>query len=152
MEAKPRVRSIALLNSSVMTANENMSYHTKKISPEDARAMLHRGASSGNQYSVVSYVNHPSTARLMERTLGIPVPLSKEDYYAKPGEVALCFKFESRIPWGKELSDEELDAMKYSYLLVYHTDLWAEDEFDVIIGDNAECDDESEAKRARAEA
>ena len=141
-----KVESIALLNSTVMTSNEDMSYHTKKISTEEARAMFQADPSTGHQYKVVSYVNHPSTARLMERTLGVPVPLSQEGYYAKPGDVALCFKFESRIPWGKELSDEELDAMKYSYFLVYHTDLWADDEMDVIIGDTA-----GDAKRARAE-
>lgn len=130
-----QIKTIALLNSMVMTSEEDMSYHAYKISKKQAKEMLHDTSPPLNEpYTVKSYVNHPSTARLMERDLGIDVPLSGEAYCAKPYEAALCFKVKSRIPWGKELSEQELDALEYSYFLVWHTPLTDEDYIECIIG------------------
>jgi hypothetical protein len=106
---------LALLNTSIVTSDG--SYRLTTISPGDARDMaqayLHRGE------GIESYIGHQSTADMMNKILGIPVPVSRDLFSQQRSQHALVFKLNGRQTVDRELGLEELEAIGYTFKTLY---------------------------------
>jgi hypothetical protein len=102
---------ITLLNTSIITAEGTHSL--KKVSLEEACKLV-TGA------IINSAIGHEATAKIMDTLLGIEVPVNRQAYQSKPGDVALVFKLKGRPPEGKILTVEEMDAIGYEFFVLTH--------------------------------
>lgn len=102
---------ITLLNTSIITAEGTHSL--KKVSLEEACKLV-TGA------IINSAIGHEATAKIMDTLLGIEVPVNRQAYQSKPGDVALVFKLKGRPPEGKILTVEEMNAIGYEFFVLTH--------------------------------
>lgn len=102
---------VALLNTSIITAEGTHSL--KKINLEEACKLV-TGA------IINSAIGHEATAKIMDTLLGIEVPVNRQAYKSKPGDVALVFKLNGRPPEGKILTVEEMEAIGYEFYVLEH--------------------------------
>lgn len=104
-------RVVTLLNTSIITAEGTHSL--KKVSLEEACKLV-TGA------VINSAIGHEATAKIMDTLLGIEVPVNRQAYQSKPGDVALVFKLKGRPPEGKILTVEEMNAIGYEFFVLTH--------------------------------
>jgi len=66
----------------------------------------------------ISAVGHQSTAALLTQLLGLPVEANRIQVSLGPGDQAVVFQLLTRLPEGAVLGKEELENLKYQFLLV----------------------------------
>lgn len=87
----------------------NGTYRLSDISVEKAREILADG-------NFVSAIGHESTANIISTVLGIEVPMNRVN--DNPGDLAVCFKLNSRPKEGSILSYEDLVEIGFSWKLL----------------------------------
>lgn len=107
---------LVLLNTASVTTDGVFKVGTLKLS--DAIKIVNLHASSSPEL-IESAVSHPATAKIMEELLGVPVPVSRQMFEQKIGQLALCLKLNARPEPGKELSREELIDIGFSFKAIY---------------------------------
>jgi hypothetical protein len=65
-----------------------------------------------------SVVGHEATARLLSELLGVTVAYNRERYILSPGDCVVCAVLRDRIPEGKVLSKEEIQAVGIDWWMV----------------------------------
>ena len=104
---------LALLNTSIITSDEG-TYHIRPISTSEARSLV-------QTKKTISAIGHQATADVMTTLLGKRIPVNRIKFAQQPGQVALVFKLQDRIPEGKILIIEEIDQIGYRFLLLTRT-------------------------------
>jgi hypothetical protein len=66
----------------------------------------------------VSAIGHASTAAFLAERLGIQVPENRINVAVEPGVLLYVVQIKGRLPEGKVLSGEEIEAMPVEYWLV----------------------------------
>ena len=99
----------ALLNTSIITT-EGM-YHLYEISLEEARKIA-------RENELDSAIGHESTAKIMSTLLGVEIPVNRQLFVQKVGQIALVFKLNGRPAEGKILSVEEIEAIGYKWQIL----------------------------------
>jgi hypothetical protein len=66
----------------------------------------------------VSAVGHPATASFLSQRLGFDVPFNRIDVAIEPGMFLYVAQAKGRLPEGKVLSEEEMQAVEVQYWLV----------------------------------
>ncbi|TFI51027.1 DUF1874 domain-containing protein [Mastigocladus laminosus UU774] len=97
---------VTLLITSILTNDGTYKLHT--IDLATARLLC-----AGN--TVESAIGIAQTCDLLTELLGFDVPVNRQQYSQQPGEIALVFRLNARIPEGKVLTREELDEIGYSF-------------------------------------
>lgn len=86
----------------------------RRISIEEARSIV---SSAG---SVVSYIGHEPTARLLTQLLGVEVAVSRAAYVPSEGDVALVFRLRQRLQAPAtekgDVRPEDLEVLLVKYL------------------------------------
>jgi hypothetical protein len=100
---------IALLNTSIATIDGT--YTLETITLDQAKELI-----EGKE--TISAVGHGPTARLMTDMLGIDVPENRIEFEQQPGQTALVFKLNRRLPEGKILSREEIESIGYVFKIL----------------------------------
>jgi hypothetical protein len=100
---------IALLNTSIATIDGT--YTLETIALDQAKELI-----EGKE--TISAVGHGPTARLMTDMLGIDVPENRIEFEQQPGQTALVFKLNRRLPEGKILSREEIEEIGYKFQIL----------------------------------
>ena len=90
----------------------NGTYRLSDISVEKAREILADG-------NFVSAIGHESTAQIISTVLGIEVPMNRVNAsFDNVGDLAVCFKLNSRPKEGSILSYEDLVEIGFSWKLL----------------------------------
>ena len=90
----------------------NGTYRLSDISVEKAREILADG-------NFVSAIGHESTANIISTVLGIEVPMNRVNAsFDNIGDLAVCFKLNSRPKEGSILSYEDLVEIGFSWKLL----------------------------------
>lgn len=90
----------------------NGTYKLSDISVEKAREIL-----ADNNF--VSAIGHESTANIISTVLGIEVPMNRVNAsFDNVGDLAVCFKLNSRPKEGSILSYEDLVEIGFSWKLL----------------------------------
>lgn len=106
---------LAILNFSIVTSDGT--YLLESITPERA-CWLAKAAVGTEGDGLDSAVGHESTARILSTILGVDVPVNRQLFAQEAGQQALIFKLNGRPEPGKELSQEELEAIGFSFKLL----------------------------------
>jgi hypothetical protein len=109
------MHKLAILNTSIVTADG--SYTLESITPESA-LYLARSAVGAEGAGIDSAVGHESTAQILSTLLGVEVPVNRQLFAQQVHQQALIFKLNGRPEPGKELSQEELEAIGFSFKLL----------------------------------
>lgn len=109
---------LAILNTSIVTADG--SYTLESITPERA-CWLAKSAVGAEGGGLDSAVGHDATAAILTTLLGVEVPVNRQLFAQEPGQQALIFKLNGRPEPGKELSQDELEAIGFSFKLLTRT-------------------------------
>jgi len=96
--------TIYILNSPILTSFGRYVY--RPITVDEARSLL---LAEG----FISAVGHEATANFISQILGVSIPANRVSVAMKPGDKALVFQLLTRLPEGKILSFEELQAVPY---------------------------------------
>jgi hypothetical protein len=98
--------SVYLLSSPVIDPAEvPLTILVQELAASEARKWLAPGFESA--------VGHASTASLLSRLLGMPVPQNRIAVKLRPGDKVVALKLEGRLPEGHVLSDEELGTVPF---------------------------------------
>ena len=90
----------------------NGTYRLSDISVEKAREILADG-------NFVSAIGHESTAQIISTVLGMEVPMNRVNAsFDNVGDLAVCFKLNSRPKEGSILSYEDLVEIGFSWKLL----------------------------------
>lgn len=73
-------------------------------------------------YGHKSAVGHESTAEILSLLLGVEILPNRVMYSQQPGDVALVFKLNGRVPEGAILSVEAIEEMGFSFGLLERVD------------------------------
>jgi hypothetical protein len=95
--------TVYILNSPILTSFGRYTY--RPISVDEARSILAEG--------FISAIGHEATANFLSNLLGINIPTNRVNITMKPGDKALVFQVLTRLPEGRVLSVEELQAVPY---------------------------------------
>jgi hypothetical protein len=95
--------TVYILNSPILTSFGRYTY--RPISIDEARMLLAEG--------FISAIGHEATANFISQILGINVPVNRIAISMRPGDKALVFQLLQRLPEGRVLSFEELQAVPY---------------------------------------
>lgn len=96
---------VAILNTSILTQFGAFTYRQVDI---DAARQAVEG-------EILSAVGHDATAEILSTLLGRAIPVNRIKYEQPIGEPALVFKLRGRIPEGKILTVEEIEAIGYDF-------------------------------------
>lgn len=99
---------IYILNAPILTSYGQ--YDFEKISIEVARKILRR--------PFVSAIGHESTALILTKLLGIPIPVNRIAIKMQPGDIAVVFRILTRLQEGKILTEEEIKKVPYEFSLL----------------------------------
>lgn len=91
-----------LMNSTAIVRQGLYSY--KHISPETARRLIRSGR-------FISAIGHSGTAEMLSEWSGIHVPANRINVMLERGDIALVVKIETRLPEGKVLDKNEIEAL-----------------------------------------
>lgn len=100
---------IGILNCAICT--DVGEYSFKKSSLEEVKELL-------KENNFVSAIGHKSTAEVLTELVGIDIPMNRIQFKQKLGQTAIVFKLLDRIPEGKVLSKEEIEAIGYEFCLL----------------------------------
>lgn len=90
----------------------NGTYRLSDISIEKAREIL-------ADKDFVSAIGHESTAQIISKVLGMEVPMNRVNAsFDNVGDLAVCFKLNSRPKEGAILSFEDLQEIGFSWKLL----------------------------------
>jgi hypothetical protein len=67
---------------------------------------------------LVSAVGHESTAEVLSTLLGVRVKFNREAIKLDKGDVVIVFQLLDRLPEGKILTSDEIQALKYKFYVV----------------------------------
>jgi hypothetical protein len=95
--------TVYVLNSPVLTSFGRYVY--RPITVDEARMLLAEG--------FISAIGHEATANFISQILGVSIPVNRIAITMKPGDKALVFQLLQRLPEGRVLSFEELQAVPY---------------------------------------
>jgi hypothetical protein len=101
---------ITILNTSILTNFGQFEF--TKIDLDNAKTIIQEAD------EVVSAVGHQATAEILTELLGINIPMNRIQYSQTPGDSALVFKINGRIPEGKILSREDIDQIGFQFGLL----------------------------------
>lgn len=87
-------------------------YEFKKISVEEAKNL------ASSTYNFTSAVGHQGTAELLSTLLGVEIKFNRIKITMAPGDRAIVFKLNTRLPEGRVLSKEELAELDYEFGLL----------------------------------
>ena len=73
-------------------------------------------------YGHKSAVGHESTAQILSTLLGVEVLTNRVMYSQQPGDIALVFKLNGRVPEGAILSVGAIEGMGFSFGLLERVD------------------------------
>jgi hypothetical protein len=111
-----KIVKLAILNTSIVTSDGT--YTVESLTPERALSLV-RWAIGGD--GIDSAVGHPMTAGILTALLGVDIPVSRQLFAQETGQQALVFKLNGRPEPGKELSQEELEAIGFQFKLLTRT-------------------------------
>lgn len=111
-QGSKRTPSISLLNTAIITTPGK--YNITEFPVEAANLFLR----NYDPTLIVSYVGHEATATAMSQLLGIPVSVSRAQFFHKPGQLAIALKLRGRLAEGKILNREELEEIGYDIWLM----------------------------------
>lgn len=97
---------ITLLNTSILTSFGSHVY--EQIDLAEAKAMV-----THNDWQ--SAIGHESTAWVISKLLSIDCPVNRISYIQQPGDIALVFKLNGRAQEGRIMSQDEIEAMGYTW-------------------------------------
>lgn len=100
---------LALLNTSIVTTPGE--YVLKDITLEEARKMV-------LENELDSAIGHDATSKVMTALLGVEVPVNRQMFCQQPGQKALVFKLNGRLPEGKILTVEEIQEIGYKFQIL----------------------------------
>lgn len=109
---------LAILNTSIVTTDGT--YTVESITPERALSLV-RWAIGPEGDGIDSAVGHPSTAQILTTLLGVEVPVSRQLFAQQVGQQAVAFKLNGRPEPGKELNQEELEEIGFTFKLLTRT-------------------------------
>ncbi len=105
---------LAILSTPIITADG--AFTARTIGDEEARALV------AEAEGVDNYVGHPSTAQLLTHALGVELEVARGQFAQQPGQNALAFKVNGRLPQpGTELSREDLERIGWTFKLIIRT-------------------------------
>ena len=93
-----------ILNTPILTAYGDFRFDGP-ITPDEARNRLAQG--------FVSAVGHEASASFLTTLLGVDVPCNRISVTMQPGDAALVIRLNARLPEGKLLSAEEMQAVNF---------------------------------------
>jgi len=96
---------LAVLNTSILTADGI--YRLRTVSLDEALVLVDLAT------GLDSAVGHAATAAILTELLGTEVPVHRQLFVQKPGQLALVFKMKGRPEEGQILSRDEIEAMGY---------------------------------------
>jgi hypothetical protein len=105
---------LTLLNTSIVTSYGTFCY--ERLSLDEARQLVREFQQQGK--TIRSAIGHQSTADLLSRLLGFPVPVNRTEFEQTRDDAALIFKPKKRVSEGQILSREELEALGYEFGLL----------------------------------
>jgi hypothetical protein len=111
--ARPTGR-LGILNTSVLTADGD--FTLKTITLEQARGLVTKAM------GIDSAVGHESTARILTTLLGVEVEMNRQTFTQMPGQSCLVFKLNGRPEPGRELSEEEVQQIGFSFKVLTRVD------------------------------
>ncbi len=100
---------VTVLNTSIITTHGEYKY--EPLTLEGALSIMRDQAYATQP--VQSAIGHESTAKIVERLLGEPMPVCREQYVQPVGAKAIVFKLRGRPPEGKILSAAEIEEIGY---------------------------------------
>ena len=103
------VRVVIASSFSVNMLSNSATIAFQKLSLSLAKEFINFVKSRGIE--VVSIVGHKSTADLLTRLLGVNVPTNRISYSMSTKDIMLVFTVPFRLPEGKVLSNNELEAV-----------------------------------------
>ncbi len=103
------MQPVLILNCAIITAHGNYSYQS--IPVKDAKTLI-------NTRGFTSAVGHEATAKILSEILETEIPQNRIQAKQQPGQEALVFSMNQRIPEGKILSREEIEEIGYSLNLL----------------------------------
>ncbi len=103
---------LGLLNTTIATCDGVFQVNT--ISLEQAIEIVQEYGDD-----IDSAIGHTSTAQIMSTLLGIEIPVNRQQFVQKPGQIALVFKLKGRPEEGKILTVEEIEAIGYEFKTMY---------------------------------
>lgn len=112
---KPDDVPLALLNTSIVTEDGDYSLHT--ITLDKARELVQE---YGGQLD--SAIGHDATAKVMTDLLGVNVPVNRQMFSQQVGQQALVFKLHGRLPEGRILTVDEIEAIGFDFKLLERLD------------------------------
>lgn len=65
-----------------------------------------------------SAIGHDATSMVMTALLGVEVPVNRQMFCQQPGQKALVFKLNGRLPEGKVLTVEEIQEIGYKFQIL----------------------------------
>jgi hypothetical protein len=99
---------LGVLNTSIATSDGIYSLRT--IDLNEATALVQQAQESDG---IDSAVGHAATAEVLSHLLNVDVPVNRQQFAQLPGQKALVFKLNGRIPEGQILDLEQINAIGY---------------------------------------
>lgn len=65
-----------------------------------------------------SIIGHDATAKVMTALLGVDVPVNRQMFSQQVGQQALVFKLNGRLPEGKVLTVDEIEAIGFEFKIL----------------------------------
>ena len=100
---------VLVMNTTILV--EDGLFRLHQISLEEAKAIV-----SSNE--ILSGIGHESTAEIITDLLGVQVPMNRINCGQAPGQIALCFKLNSRPKEGAILDKATIEEIGYSFKLL----------------------------------
>lgn len=95
---------VYILNSPVLTDWGRYDFEPATLS--EVKALMRNG--------YVSAVGHEATAMFLSKLTGSLIPVNRVPITMRSGDVAIVFRVMTRLPEGRVLSEEEMQAIPYS--------------------------------------
>lgn len=105
---------LVLLNTSIITTYGT--YEFKPITLDGAMALI--ADFQLENLAIESFVSHQETADFLTSLLNFPVTFNRTNFEQAVEDIALVFKLRQRLPEGKILNRDEIEAIGYEFGLL----------------------------------